>query len=208
MLPLVEVFMLRNILVAKLCAAFLTLAVSSTACVTSADREVSLNSDPREDRAYRKVVQRAMQSADVIKNFETRVKIQATYLSPEFRAAFTKRLAEVFQQTQPSFEEAEAKAGFFVSIFSPIEGTIDLANPYHWNIFMKTKDGQLKPAIIKKVNDKVRWGPFFEQINPWTTEYLIVFDTAPVNPNAPELVEKIPVELVMANADAQVTLSW
>jgi len=194
-------------LVARVLASGLV-ALGSMSCVHSMDSSVDLNSDPREDRTYYPVLKRSTQSADVIKNFETRFKVRATWLSPEFRTAFAKRLGEVYQQTDASFGEADAKAGFFVTIYAPDHNAVDLANPHHWNLFMRGADGTIKPSVVKRINDKIRWSPFFDTINPWTTEYLVVFDTAPVNANSPELVGATPVELTLANADAQVTLKW
>ena len=78
----------------------------------------------------------------------------------------------------------------------------------HWNIFFTTKEGDIKPVVVKKLNDKLRWTPFFDFVDPWSQEYLVVFDAPAGSGNSPELVEKNKVTLTFANADAQVSLVW
>jgi len=186
-----------------------TLAARLTSgCVYSADNEVALNATVAQDKQYAKALKEATRSADVINNFEMRYRVKVTRLEPSFRAAFAKRFADVYRQQGPVFEEADAKTGFFVSIMSPEHKAIDLENAYHWNIFLTTKDGDIKPASVKKLNDKLRWTPFFDFVDPWSQEYLLVFDKAAGEANAPDLVEKNLLSLTFANADAKVSFAW
>lgn len=189
-------------------SAIFALAFSIQSCVTSIDQEVTLNDTPEEDSEYYDALTKNSRKADVISNFENHYRISATYLSPEFRAAFKKRSAELFKSERVAWEESDAKVGFFISVFSPDEEVIDLADPNLWTIRLGPDEEPLKPVVIKQINDKERWRAFFVNVTPWTKEYLIVFDQTAVNPNSPELVNKVQILLTFANADAHVKLSW
>ena len=183
-----------------------------TACVTSKEPDVETHAPPLADPDYGPVLAKATQSRVVFRDFENRYQVTATYLSPEFRAAFAKRLAQVYLNDESRlFEEASAKAGFFVSIEAPsneLNEKTDLSNPQHWTVQLAGSQGPLKPILVKRLNDKERWRAFFAGINTWTYEYLVVFDAPSVNPHSPELVQKTGVTLTLANADAKVDLSW
>ena len=189
----------------------LLLALSAAAlpgCISSVESDVDVTDSPKEDHDYSRALEKATQERTVFKDFETRYRVTATYLSPEFRAAFGQRLERVYKKGEAHFEEANQKAGFFVSIHSPDEDRTDLANPLHWTVLLDSKDGPLKPVLVKRLNDKERWRAFFDGVTSWTTEYLIVFDAPSINANSPDLVEKTNVGLTFANADAQVNLVW
>lgn len=192
---------------ACLLAVTFTAGVTSS-CVHSTEDAVSLNDAVDEDSDYFPVFSRNTRKADVTKDFELRYKVAVTYLAPEFRSAMGRRHEKLFQQNQPTLEEASQKAGFFVSIYSEKKEWADVSNHELWNITLKTKDGDLKPATIRKLTDKDRWKPFFAQVTPWSQEFLVVFDTPAANPQSPELVDNSAINLKFANADAQVALTW
>lgn len=191
-----------------LAASLVAAVFGLTGCVYSVESDVDITPAPEDDKDYAKALDKATQERTVFKEFETRYKVTATYLSPEFRTAFTKRLERVFNKDEVHFEEANQKAGFFVSIHAPFEDRTDLGNPHHWTVLLESKDGPMKPMLVKRLNDKERWRAFFGSVTEWTTEYLVVFDAPAVNPNSPELVEKMGVNLLFANADAKVSLVW
>lgn len=187
----------------------LLVTVFLSSCVSSIEPDIQLNPSPREDQAYMQVFERVSKSRVVFKNFETRYEISATYLSPEFRAAFSDRLARIFREAPIHFEEASEKSGFFVSIGAPDDDHIDLTNPHHWSIFLSASNGTpIKPILVKRLDDKERWRAFFDHVTDWTREYLIVFDTPSVNANSKDLVAKTTINLMFANADAQLSLNW
>lgn len=186
----------------------LTLTQAITGCVYSVENDVEITPAPDDDREYAAALDKATQERTVFKEFETRYKVTATYLSPEFRNAFTRRLERVFKKNDVHFEEADQKAGFFVSIHAPHDDRTDLTNTHHWTVLLNAKEGPMKPMLVKRLNDKERWRAFFGSVTEWTTEYLVVFDAPAVNPNSPDLVEKMGVNLLFANADAQVNLIW
>ena len=200
---------MKNLL--PLAAVSLLAAASVTGCVTATETDVTTQPAPAEDPDYGPVLAKSTQARTIFKDFETRYMVSATYLSPEFRAAFARRLAKVYLQDRSAmFEEANAKAGFFVSIETPsdIEDKGDLSNPQHWTVLLGDKQQPIKPILVKRLNDKERWRAFFPAVSPWTYDYLVVFDAPSVDPHSAELVEKTGVTLTFANADAKVELSW
>jgi hypothetical protein len=199
---------LRRLASALALASVLLGSSALTGCVYSVEDDVDLTPTPDDDREYAAALAKSTQQRTVFKDFETRYTVTATYLSPEFRNAFTKRLERVYRKGEVYFAEADQKAGFFVSIHSPDADRTDLTNPQHWTVLLDSKDGPLKPILVKRINDKERWRAFFDSVTTWTTEYLVVFDAPAVNANSPELVAKTAIALTFANADAQVNLVW
>jgi len=177
-------------------------------CISNVESDVDVTPAPSEDGVYYDALDKATEERTVFKDFETRYRVTATYLSPEFRGAFAKRMESVYKRSDVLFEEADAKAGFFVSVHAPNEERTDLANPQHWSIFLASNEGPIRPVLVKRLSDKERWRAFFDSVTEWTTEYLIVFDVPSVNTNSPELVAKTAMNLTFANADAQVNLTW
>ena len=177
-------------------------------CVHSIESDIEVADAPEDDPAYDPILQKSTRTKSVFKDFENRYQIVTTYLSPEFRGAFSQRLTKVYMTGVGEFEEANAKAGFFVSLNAPFEDRTDLANPQQWSVLMKTPDGLIKPVVVKKLNDKERWRAFFGSVNTWSHDYLIVFDAPGVNPASADLVEKTTINIVFANADGQVSLTW
>lgn len=189
--------------------AFLVLTALTAGCVSSIEEDIRITPAPKEDQPYYEVLEKATKSRTIFKDFENRYQLSATYLSPEFRAAFAQRLERVYKNAPMQFEEASARAGFFVSIDAPDDERIDLSNPHHWSIFLGgAGNAPMKPLLVKRLDDKERWRAFFDNVTDWTTEYLIVFDAPSVNANAKDLVAKTPINLMFANADAQVSLNW
>ena len=178
----------------------------TAACTDNA--AIELNETVVEDTDYAKAHQEFTRSNEIYRDFESRFRMTATYLSPEFRGAFSKRLKELFTQDHPSLDEAGQNAGFFVSIQSPDENEIDLNDVHLWTIFMELNSERHNPILIKRVYQKERWIPFFSAISKWSREYLIVFDAASISPNSPRMVGKESVHLTFANSDAKVRMIW
>lgn len=187
----------------------LVLAALTTSCLSSIEPDIQLNPSPKEDGVYHQVLEKVTKSRVIFRNFENRYEITATYLSPEFRSAFAERLTRVFREAPMQLEEASDKAGFFVSISAPNDERIDLTNPHHWSIFLASANGSpIKPVLVKRLDDKERWRAFFDHVTDWTREYLIIFDAPSVNASSKDLVAKTPINLMFANADAQLSLNW
>jgi hypothetical protein len=185
------------------------MATIGLVCFACTDKpSIILNETVTEDTEYAKVYGESTVSGEIYKDFESRFRVTATYLSPKFRTAFSNRLKELFTQDHPGLDEAGQKAGFFISIQSPDDNSIDLNDPHLWSIFLDLGEGRTNPSLVKRVYQKERWTPFFKDISHWSREYLIVFDAAAVTPNSPDMVQKASVALTFANSDAKVRLNW
>jgi hypothetical protein len=188
-------------------SAYLLLVVGLTGCVQTMSESVDLNQTPSDDKRYLKAYDQASRDAKVTVNFETRYTLDATYLSPDFRSEFSKRYEQLFDAPQPFLEEASNKVGFFVSLFSPERVGYDLTDELLWTIQLKTTERVHKPIMIKKLDQKARWKPFFPHVHNWSTEYLILFDVPAVS-ITDQMVGKNLMSLHFANSDAKTKLSW
>lgn len=178
-------------------------------CVSSIDSGVEEADPPYADGDYYRKYQSATRGGDIIRKFDIRYKLHATYLSPEFRSALVKRVEKLYlQDAGGAFQEASTKASFIVTVYGLDRDTVDLTNTNHWTLLFETKEGPVKPVLVKKITDKVRWRNFFETISPWSFDYLVVFDRAAVNPNAENLVEKPITRLLMANGEGRIKMEW
>ena len=195
-------------MIAKLCLT-ISVAVSAVSCVSSMDPGIEASDPPYADNEYYDKYQAATKGGDLIVKFDVKYRLHATYLSPEFRAALVKRVEKLYMHDAGSaFQEASSKAGFIVTAYGLERETVDLANTNHWTLLFDTKEGPVKPVLVKKISDKIRWRNFFETMSPWTTDYLVVFDRAAVNPDAANLVEKPKTRLTLATGEGKVQMDW
>jgi hypothetical protein len=179
-------------------------------CLSFLQPDVALTPSATEDEAYREALKKATRERTVYKDLETKAIVHAVYLSPEFRNAFADRFNRVFKSGELQFNEAKDKAAFFVSLQVPglWHHRTDLADPHQWSILLETDHGPVRPVVIKRVPDKEQWRPFFTHITEWSSEFLVIFDAPSINANSEQMVVKTDVKLTIANADAQVNLSW
>jgi hypothetical protein len=186
----------------------LTVLFSCVACVSSIDSGFELAKPVSADKDYYRSYQDATMGGDLIRNFGLEFRIHATYLYPEFRSQLAKRLKELYVQDAGAFADADGKSGFFITVFASERDSADLGNTNHWSILLETKEGPVRPVLVRKISDKQRWRNFFENVTPWSVEYLVVFDTPAANPGAENLVEKPHAKLVIAHAEGKVVLDW
>jgi hypothetical protein len=180
-----------------------------TSCVSSVDPGFEVSDPAHDDSEYYPKYKAATRGGDLIVKFDITYRVNATYLSPEFRSALVKRVEKLYlQDAGGAFQEASSKAGFIVTVYGLDRDTVDLANTNHWTLQFESKEGAVKPVLVKKISDKIRWRNFFETMTPWTTDYLVVFDRAAVNPNAENLVEKPMTRLTLANGVGKMQLDW
>ena len=183
--------------------------LAAAACTTdSTQTKISENLSFSEDENYREEYRKATKHAEVYINFETRFIVSATHLSPQFSTALASRTKELFGNVPFSLDKATGKTGFFVSVFSPEPDKLDLADSQLWNIEYKQADTVHKPLAVKKIRDKIKWRVFFPEINTWTVEYLVIFDSPAVSPNLDQMVAKDTFRLFLANSDAKVKMTW
>ncbi|MBM4251560.1 MAG: hypothetical protein FJ146_06280 [Deltaproteobacteria bacterium] len=191
----------------------LTLVVSLLtlpACLSSVESDVTITPSVKDDAVYQDALKKSTRERTIYKDFETVAIVHATYLSPEFRAAFADRLNRVFKRGEVQFDEAKDRAAFFVSVEVPgiWFDRNDLADTHLWSVMMETEQGPVKPVVIKRIRDKERWRPFFSHLTEWSGEFLVIFDTPSINANSDQMVVKTPVKLMIANAEAQLNLVW
>lgn len=176
-------------------------------CLQTMSDDVDINSLPTDDRSYLKQYDQATRDAKVVINFETRYTVDVTYLSPDFRAEFAKRFERLFSAPQPFLEEASSKAGFFVTFFSPSTKGYDLTDEQLWSLQLQADGKTHKPILIKRLDQKERWTPFFPGVHQWSHEYLVLFDTPAQSLNE-KMVGKGLMTLSLSNADARTKLVW
>lgn len=179
----------------------------SVSCIYSIDSSVELNPSVEQDSEYVDQLEQSSRKAQVINNFETKYKLVVTYLSPQFREALTNRIEKIYNVKEPFLTETDNSTGFFVSIFSSNDDTLQLSDERLWNVTLTTQSGKHKPKVIRRISDKERWKPFFNQINTWTEEYLVLFDV-PSTKGESKLVDQGILRLLLSNAEAKVKLEW
>ena len=178
-------------------------------CVTSIEDDVIVANAPAEDDEYFEQLQKASKNRKVFKDFEKRYEVTATYFSPEFRAALNERSRRVFMRELDPLKQGSGQATFLISIYGPNTANLELDNEAHWTIQLQGSMSQsMSPLKVDRVMDKEHLRAFFDDVNDWTQEYLVIFDTPAVNPNSPDLVEKTSLNLIFANADAKISLTW
>lgn len=187
------------------CVSLLTILLGS--CISSLEKEVSVNPSVDQDKEYHEVYKMASSDFEIISNFETHYTLNATILSNAFLSAFAKRYQRLFNEKQPILEEASDKAGFYISLYTANGELNDLTDPSIWNIQMKIADKIEKPFLIKELGPKERWQPFFPSITPWSKEYLILFKSPSINTSTKELVKNSARKLIFSCSEGKVTIS-
>ena len=184
-------------------------SIVSSSCTTT-DEGVEIEDQPSvtQDESYMANYVSATKKAQVYVDFETRVLVSATHLSPAFTSAFSARIQRLFETIPFSLEEASAKTGFFISVYAPENEKHKLDDAGLWNIRYTTDGNSLSPVTVKKIQDKLKWQAFFPAVNDWTTEYLVVFDSVPFTPNNPQMVQQKSFTLTLAGIDSKVSLKW
>ncbi len=178
-----------------------------TGCLHTFDDQVSFKKTAFDDDNYSVAFQDATRHAKVIRDFETKYELTATYLSPKFRTAMSKRFSNLYEETRPLLEESSSKAGFLIAIYAP-EEDFDLRKSIDASLKFKTQGEKLSPVLIKTLRNKEKWQPFFPYVNRWTKEYLVIFESASVDANSAELVEKVGVDLSFHTSEAEVKMKW
>ncbi len=73
------------------------------------------------------------------------------------------------------WKKPQRKLGFLSLSFRQARG-YDLTNEQLWTIQLKANDRNHKPVLIRKLDQKARWTPFFPAVHTWSDEYLVLFD--------------------------------
>ena len=170
-------------------------------CLSSPESQVSYPLEAHDDKPYFQAYEAASIQYDVIHNFETKFLAHMTRVTPSFRQALAQRYQHIWNEPQPLIAEASEKTAFFVTLYTANRELQNISNTDLWNIQLLIDGQTLKPSAIKKLKPKERWQPFFPEINPWSLEFLILFDRNPGNGTEP-------LKLILSSPDGSVRAEW
>lgn len=188
---------------------YLLFSLGLVSCVMPSGTSTHLFSDrddPKEDAAYMKAFEANTRGSKVYQNFESKFEVNATHLTPAFREAFNQRLAALYARKIDLFQDNAEKTAFFVSVFSPEKGGMDLHDEAIWTIILEVGSESFSPSLIRTAGQKERWPIFFPFVHPWSKEFLLIFDKK-VAPDLP-LSEKSQIRLRFLNATAEVRMDF
>lgn len=178
-----------------------------TSCVTSLEKGVEEQPTAAQDAAFNTSYEQNTRSFEMITNFETKYIVHATLLTANFRKALADRYQRIFNEAQPVLEETASKTGFFVTIYTANGDVNELGDERFWNIQLKQGNEWRKASIVRQLQPKERWQPFFKDITPWSKEYLIIFDATPAV-SQEGLVAANSLSLILNSPDGRVTATW
>lgn len=162
------------------------------------DSRIEALPDISSDRSYVHAYRSSTRTSRVYRNFEHQFSINATHLSPAFLQAFRDRHRLLSADRSDIFADRAARqTAFLISLATPRPA--DLRDYLTWTVRLHDGDNRLDPVVIKKIGNKDKLELFFQNVTPWSNEYLLVFDPPP-HPG--------PLQLVLGNARARVRLSW
>ena len=190
----------RGLLVSLCC-------MTLTSCVTSLEKGAVGLPSPEEDKAFNSSYETNTRSFEMITNFETKYIVHATLLTANFRKALADRYQKIFNEAQPILEETASKTGFFITIYTSNGDINELGDDRFWNIQLNHGNEWRKADVIRQLQPKERWQPFFKDITPWSKEYLIIFDATPASSHD-GLVTKDSLNLILNSPEGRVTASW
>lgn len=134
------------------------------------------NPSIEQDADYRTTVDRFTERFEIINNFKTDNILQVTLLHPKLMRKISARHKQLFQDEKDVLPGASDKFSFVMSLYSRDANTDDLSNKNYWNVQIFHRGQTYEPVLVEELKAKSRWTPFFPHINPWTREFLVVFD--------------------------------
>jgi hypothetical protein len=147
----------------------------TSSCLSSMEKEIILHPSLEEDKDYAAAYRAASKKFAVNKNFETRHIITITHLNQPFLNSFAARYKRLFNEAAPILNETSGKLGFFISLYSADTEQNRLDKSSLWNLQFQDRNSISKPEFIKTLRSKPEWHPFFPDVSPWTTEYIVLF---------------------------------
>ena len=176
--------------------------MSLSGCLHRLDQRVATLPDLEHDRGYAHVYRHATRHSRVYRGLEHQFSVGATHLSPVFLQAFRTRhslLADGHEGTLVS-DASQQQTAFLVSLATP--SAADLRDYTTWSVRLHNGSSSFDPVVIKKIRNKDKLELFFRNITPWSSEYLLVFESGQ------QSVAHDPLQLVLGNTRARVRLSW
>lgn len=159
-------------------AAWLLLASSS--CTTASQgSSVSIPPEARRDDNYLQVLQKWEKAATVFDQFQNRIQFHSVLLTEEMRQAYLNRWIRLRGDTASTIGmDSGGKLAIFVSLYTPEEDFLRLDNSSLWTVRLQYGDKTLTPTTILRLYEKPVYEGFFDFVNKWSSEYLVVFDVS------------------------------
>lgn len=176
--------------------------MSLSGCLHRLDQRVEALPDLAHDRGYANVYRHATRHSRVYRGFEHQFSVGATHLSPTFLQAFRTRHSLLVDGREDMLvgDASKQQTAFLISLATP--SAADLRDYTIWTVRLYNGSSSLDPVVIKKIRNKDKLELFFRNITPWSSEYLLVFESGQ------HAVPHDPLQLVLGNARARVRLSW
>lgn len=198
---------------------FLLLLTFSFGCAAR-NEAVKKEEDRGEAKSgYNEALNKWTRSKKLYEGLETRLYINATYKSPEFREAYVERYAKSYQLDE-DFKKAlleretaqhERYNEFFFTAYTPEDRWNDFANPDSvWRLYLDDgMGGKIRPVSIARVDKSdPLLREFFPYFDPWSIGYVARF------PKYSETGEPVPsprinsIKLVVTGVLAKGELEW
>lgn len=171
------------------------------------------------ENGYRSVLKKWTREGKVYSDFETKLLINATFKTEEFRESYVSEYSTVYmfdaeKVKKLAKDEIEAPRGyheFFISIHTPIQEWSDLERKEPiWALYLVNDIGErVSPLEIKKLKGK---GPnitrFFPYFDDWSVGYTVKFPLSLLDQRQLITNETKYVKFVMAGPPGRGELMW
>lgn len=166
---------------ALLCAALSFLGAPLGCTSVPEGGSVSIPPAAAADKDFEQVLGKWHKTVRVYDQLQNRIELHAVLFSEEMRQAFIARWKRVRGDTEVRIaQEFGGKLAFFVSLYTPDESFMSLDNQNLWSIKMRFGDEVLAPTSVLRLYEKPMYQSFFDFIDKWSAEYLVVFDVSDV----------------------------
>ncbi|MBP9706319.1 MAG: hypothetical protein KBD78_01655 [Oligoflexales bacterium] len=176
-------------------------------CVKNVEEGIELKPSVKEDKPYYESYVLHTRQKVVIKDFEKKFSVVATYMSKNFVTSLMERYKNLFKVNETPLEDVNGKLAFFVSFSTPDREYVDMANKKLWRVFSTIDGNNIEPVVLKKIKEKERWQAFYPEITPWSHEYLVIFDHL-VPATAGDSADNLGVEFLLAGTEAEIKMLW
>lgn len=190
---------------------FLGLFLSLAGCVSpggNSSGTVEANPTVEQDVNYRTAVERYTERFEIINTFKTDNIIQVTLLHPKLLRRISARHKSLFQDEKDVFPNTTDKFSFVISLYSRDDNASDLRDKNYWNVQIYHRGTAYEPVLAQELKSKSRWTPFFPHIQPWSREYLVVFDVPLVPGPKAAMVKPSTTTLKISSATGKVAIPY
>jgi hypothetical protein len=179
------------------------------ACTSVPDGTIAMiPPEPPSDYDYSKVIKKWRKSVRVYDQFQNRVEMNAVLFTEEMRQAYLARWKRLRGDGEARIaSEFGGNLALFVSVYTPQEDFIRLDNQNLWTIRMTYGTEKLAPTTVLRLYEKPMYQSFFDFVDKWSAEYLVVFDVSATESSEPvALPEDIGAQF--SSSLAYINLKW